>query len=261
MVCNKCGSYNEEGNKICLMCGSNLTDKQPGVTQGLNPTVNSAQDYIQNSVQDQMYNSMRNPIQNSMPNSIRPKKSSKGLLLIVVGVIAAGVFFALFMFFAFFGLRVDKDEKISQMSSKKSFNDYEIAGGWNSIEEDGTYWKFEDGQYWWYKSYDDLDDNYWHGNVELYTGKEGLELAGYDESKVEEIVDRSEGKIDEEDIYTLVCTPTKVITGGIDKSDTNIPEGQTLTYVWILVEYSDGIEAQVLDLLQSDVSYYLKIKE
>lgn len=137
-----------------------------------------------------------------------------------------------------------------------------INGGWRILSDSETYWKVENGEFWWYKSVNDLNDNYWYGTTQILTGRAGLTVAGIDESILDRIVSNSSGKVTENDVYTVVYTPTKIISGGVDKSDTNIPPGTTWTYVWILVDHeTEGIEAQVLNTETYDTSYYVKITD
>ena len=133
-----------------------------------------------------------------------------------------------------------------------------INGGWKNIETD-NYWVFKKNEFWWYKSSDDLSDNYWYGTVDVLKGKSGLEFAGLSGSKVDSIINQSDGKVTESDIYTLVLTPKKIISGGVDKSDVNIPDGTTWTYIWIVVDNEeDGIYGQVLNMQSYETSYYEK---
>lgn len=137
-----------------------------------------------------------------------------------------------------------------------------VNGGWRNLSDSETYWKFKNGQFWWYKSVNDLNDNYWYGTTQILTGKAGLTAAGIDESKLDVIVSNSSGKVTVNDVYTIICTPTKIISGGADKSDTNIPVGTTWKYVWILVDHgTEGIEAQVFNMGSYDTSYYVKIAD
>ena len=137
-----------------------------------------------------------------------------------------------------------------------------INGGWRILDDSEEYWEFKNGEFWWYKSVDDLNDNYWYGTTNILTGKEGFKVAGLEESKVDNIISRSGGVITQNDIYTIVLTPTKIISGGIDKSSTNIPDGTKWTYVWILVNHDkEGIEAQVFNSSNSDTSYYVKLND
>lgn len=166
------------------------------------------------------------------------------------------------------------DDLYNSLNSLRNWNRYSelrtgnlgkvksINGGWRILSDSETYWKFENGQFWWYKSVNDLNDNYWYGTTQVLTGKAGLTVAGIDESKLDTIVSNSSGNVIVNDVYTIVCTPTKIISGGVDKSDTNIPEGTTWTYVWILVDHgAEGIEAQVLNTGNYDTSYYVKIAD
>ena len=137
-----------------------------------------------------------------------------------------------------------------------------IDGGWRILDNSETYWKFEDGQFWWYKSLNELNDNYWYGTTQIVTGKSGFKIAGIDENKLDNIISKSSGKITENDIYTIVCTPNKIIYNGVDESNTNIPVGTTWTYVWILIDHgAEGIEAQVFNAETYDTSYYVKLED
>ena len=50
----------------------------------------------------------------------------------------------------------------------------EIEGGWRVLADTESYWKFEDDKFWWYKSVNDLDDNYWYGSTKIITGLKGV---------------------------------------------------------------------------------------
>ena len=125
-----------------------------------------------------------------------------------------------------------------------------------------VYWEFKNGKFYFYKSVNDLTDNYWYGTTKILTGKKGFKSIGLDEDKIDNIVSKSNGLVSYNDIYTIICTPTKIISGGVDKSDTNIPKDFKLNYVWIIVDHGeDGIEAQVMDIDSYDTSYYVKISD
>lgn len=137
-----------------------------------------------------------------------------------------------------------------------------ITGGWRLLGNSESYWEFKNGNFWWYKSVNNLNDNYWYGTTQIVTGKKGLKLAGLDESKVDSIVSSSNRKVTANDIYTMILTPTKIISGGVDKSSTNIPQNTTWTYIWILIDHgSEGIEAQVMNVKTYETSYYFKLKD
>lgn len=169
---------------------------------------------------------------------------------------------------------IQDDELYDMIDSMRNWNMYSdlrqgnlgkvsnISGGWRKLEESEEYWVFRNGEFWWYQSVNDLNDNYWYGTTQILTGKEGLSKAGLDESKVDTIFSNSNGKINATDIYTMILTPQKIISGGVDKSSTNIPEGTTWTYIWILVDHgNEGIEGQVLNMQTYYASYFVKLED
>lgn len=137
-----------------------------------------------------------------------------------------------------------------------------ITGGWRILEDSEEYWEFSGGQFFWYKSINNKNDNYWQGTVQILYGKEGLKSVGLDESKVDSIIAQSNGKVTSTDIYALSLTPTKIISGGVDKTSTNLPAGTKWKRVWILVNHgAEGIEAQTIDLDTAQTTYYVKVKD
>lgn len=151
---------------------------------------------------------------------------------------------------------VYKSVRSGELGKKKA-----IEGGWrilsNSSEE---YWTFKNGEFYYYKSVNDLNDNYWSGTYKKYTGKEGASKVGIEASKIDSIVAKNKD-IKEKDIYTLILTPKKIISGGVDKSSTNVTGGDW-QLVWILVDHGkEGIEGQQLNVKSADTSYFVKIKD
>lgn len=172
---------------------------------------------------------------------------------------------------------IEDDELGEMLDSMSNWNRYSelrsgtlgkkanINGGWRILSDSEQYWEFKDGKFWWYKSVNDLNDNYWYGTTEIKTGLVGLKSIGLDETNLKRVLSMGNGKIGEKDIYTVICKPTKIISDGEDKSSTNIPEDSEWKYVWIIVNHGDeGIEGQVADYNGSftiDTSYYVKIKD
>ena len=64
----------------------------------------------------------------------------------------------------------------------------------------------------------DLDDNYYYGTYEVYSGKEGTSKVGISDDKVDQIVKNSSGVVSENDIKTVVFKVTKAVIDGEDKS-------------------------------------------
>lgn len=137
----------------------------------------------------------------------------------------------------------------------------DINGGWRTLSNSETYWVFKNGEFWWYKSINDLNDNYWYGKTRILTGKSGLKEVGLDEEKVDYIVANANGKVSANNIYTIIFTPLQIISGGIDKSSTNIT-GDTWHMVWIIVDHgTEGLEAQMLNVKTAEMSYLVKLSD
>ena len=166
------------------------------------------------------------------------------------------------------------DELYNYLDSMSNWNRYaelrtgdlgkvkDINGLWRILAESEMSWKFENGEFWLYESYKDTDDNYWYGTTEIMTGKEGLLSAGLDPDKLDKMMLQSNGQVTEDDVYIIICTPTKIISDGVDKSDTNIPEGTTLDFIWVLVDHGEeGIEAQIGNITTGQIYYFVKIAD
>lgn len=138
----------------------------------------------------------------------------------------------------------------------------DLEGGWRVLADTESYWKFEDDKFWWYKSVYDLDDNYWYGTTEIYTGKEGFRRANINADKLDEIISKSKGSLTEKDIYTVICTPTKMIENDMDKSNEKITKQIEWTYVWIVCNHGkEGIEGQMINMETATPLYYVKVED
>ena len=112
------------------------------------------------------------------------------------------------------------------------------------------------GEYWYYKSYEDRSDNYWYGKYDLLKGKDGIDAFGLNSSSV-----GANSDVPEDNYYAVTLYPEQIISGGVDKSDTNIPEGMELKYVWVVIDHGDeGIEGQLLDLNGATYDTYEYVK-
>ena len=148
-----------------------------------------------------------------------------------------------------------KTARSGDLGSKKT-----IEGGWRILANSEEYWTFKNGEFYYYKSVNDLNDNYYQGTYKVYTGKEGAKKIGIDPSKIDSIVAKNKG-IKETDIYALILTPKKIISGGEDKSSTNLGS-EDWHFEWILVDHGkEGIEGQMLNVKTTDTGYYVKIKD
>lgn len=137
----------------------------------------------------------------------------------------------------------------------------DINGGWLTLSDAASYWEFKNGEFWWYKSKDVKNDNYWYGTTKILTGKEGLKEVGLDESKVDYITANAGEKVTSDNIYTIIMTPTKIISGGVDKSSTNI-DGNDWHMVWIIVDHgNEGLEAQTINVKTAETTYLVKVSD
>ena len=84
---------------------------------------------------------------------------------------------------------------------------------------------------------------------------------GLTEENLKNVLSSANGKVSQNDIYAIICTPTKLISDGQDKSST-ISEEAKLKEVWIVINHNDeGIEGQTLNLNTYGTSYYVKIED
>lgn len=132
-----------------------------------------------------------------------------------------------------------------------------IVGSWKILNDSKEYFEFNANDFYYYKDYTDLSDNYYYGTYEVYTGKTGTAKVGVSDDKVDSLITNSNGKITENDIKTIIFKPTKLIASGEDKSS-NIKNNE-IKYIWIFVDHgSEGIEGQVLNISEGNTLYFVK---
>ena len=59
-----------------------------------------------------------------------------------------------------------------------------IQGTWEIDTGSGAGYKFVDDKFMWLKSIENVNDNYWYGDVEYYKGAEAMEIAGLTEEEL-----------------------------------------------------------------------------
>ena len=89
-----------------------------------------------------------------------------------------------------------------------------IQGTWEIDTGSGAGYKFVDDKFMWLKSIENVNDNYWYGDVEYYNGAEAMEIAGLTE---EELKSSLPG-LKPENIFVTKLDPEKIITDGEDKT-------------------------------------------
>ena len=146
----------------------------------------------------------------------------------------------------------DTEDSVQVTSGYDADDISRIYGGWESV----SYYEFrEDGTYGWYKSSEDLDDNYYSGTVSVLKGYDACEHLGITFDKVLTVIENSEGTVGLDDIYCITCYPTYLVSGGIDKSDT-LGGG----YYDLLFVITGEDSAQGLNMGNYDTYYFTKIK-
>ena len=113
----------------------------------------------------------------------------------------------------------------------------------------------EDGTYGWYKSSENMSDNYYSGSISVLKGYEACEHLGITMDKVLTVVANSEGTVGLDDIYCITCSPTYLVSNGIDKSDTLGGNSYDLLFV-VTGEKS----AQATNMGNYDTYFFTKIK-
>ena len=150
-----------------------------------------------------------------------------------------------------------KDIREAHNNGKK----VKLEGEWIILSDSETAWEFKNGEFWFYKSYNDKKDNYWYGTYEYKTGKEGLKLIGIDESRMENILYQGNGTVTEDSVYGIVLHPKKIYADGEDKSETNM-SGKDWHYVWIIVNHgSEGLEGQIGNVDTAVEQFYIKSRD
>lgn len=131
-----------------------------------------------------------------------------------------------------------------------------IQGTWEIDTGSGAGYKFVDDKFMWLKSIENVNDNYWYGDVEYYNGAEAMEIAGLTE---EELKSSLPG-LKPENIFVTKLDPEKIITDGEDKTATNMNDQTLWTRLWLIEENEDSVAAVVFDLETFSMESYTKVK-
>ena len=115
--------------------------------------------------------------------------------------------------------KITKSEYQELSEEKTSSIKEDIEGEY--LSDGGTYYVFTTNEFYWYKDKDVKDDNYWYGTKKLYTYKETKEIDDTVYTDMGEIMEQ--GNYEEDEIFFLKLIPSKLISSGVDKSDTITP--------------------------------------
>ena len=131
-----------------------------------------------------------------------------------------------------------------------------IQGTWEIDTGSGAGYKFVDDKFMWLKTIENVNDNYWYGDVEYYNGAEAMDIAGLTE---EELKSSLPG-LKPENIFVTKIDPEKIITDGEDKTATNMNDQTLWTRLWLIEENEDSVAAVVFDLETFSMESYTKVK-
>ena len=130
-----------------------------------------------------------------------------------------------------------------------------LQGTWEIDTGSGAGYKFDGNEFWWLKSIEDFNDNYWYGEVEIYSGADAMEIAGL---TGEELQSSLPG-IKPENIFVTKLDPEKIITDGEDKTATNMSDQTLWNRLWLIEENEANVVAVVIDLETFSMENYTKI--
>jgi hypothetical protein len=137
-----------------------------------------------------------------------------------------------------------------------------LEGGWRYLGTAKEYYTFRNGEFYWYKDVDNKEDNYYYGTYTFVKGVEGISSLGITSERIDAFKKNLDPNISDDMIYSLVLTPSKLVSNGIDKSNTDTKGGVTWLSVWVLVDHGvDGIEAQVYHADDNQTAYYVKLED
>ena len=130
-----------------------------------------------------------------------------------------------------------------------------IQGTWEIDTGSGAGYKFVDDKFMWLKSIENVNDNYWYGDVEYYNGAEAMDIAGLTEEELQS----SLPGLKPENIFVTKLDPEKIITDGEDKTATNMNDQTLWTRLWLIEENEDNVVAVVFDLETFSMESYTKV--
>lgn len=128
---------------------------------------------------------------------------------------------------------VDKlDFNDNNIKEEKQTLTTDIIGSWQS-SHNGLFVFNKDNSFYWYNSYDNLQDNYYRGTFNYKTGTEALNEMGYTE---EEFKKEFGSDVKLENIYSINLKPDFVFMSGINITSVELNENETWWYLLILKE-------------------------
>lgn len=121
------------------------------------------------------------------------------------------------------------DEKLKTLKGEIKLTN-NITGSWKS-SNNGLFVFNKDNSFYWYNSFNNLQDNYYKGTYNYKTGQEALDEMGFTE---EELKKEYDGKIKPENVYSINLKPTSVQKNKIDITSVELNENETWWYILLI---------------------------
>ena len=139
----------------------------------------------------------------------------------------------LFLFSGCFSVTFPDEQINVETGTQKLRKD--ISGNW--VAQSNVCFQFNtDGTFNWYKSYDDMNDNYYTFTYDVINSREAINALELDYSDVNTIIINSEGKISYDDFFYIKTYPTYAIVDGVEKSESEL---ENLNYEFLFIKVSD----------------------
>ncbi len=292
MFCTNCGKQLEPGTKFCTSCGTKvenvLNGVNPNVVEESTPT-NTSDGMVVMPTNANINNNYVAP-----PAPVQKTKDVKSTISLIIGIVAIilSLFLNIFMIpLSIVGLilgMISKEKGGKKIASiilnvisiiipivilslyivykddVQSFIDKNTSSIVETTDDLKGNWKATDGsdyyvitgsKFYWYKSYYDLTDNYWYGDIKYYHGEDEFKKIGFSEESLEKLKTYESTSANLDNSYLVVFTPKQIISGGVDKTSTNLIEGTTWKYIWLI----NDNKAFVYNSENSDFGYYEKV--
>ena len=131
-----------------------------------------------------------------------------------------------------------------------------LQGTWEIDTGSGAGYKFVEDKFMWLKSIENVNDNYWYGDVEYYNSTEAMEMAGLTDDELQS----SLPGLNPKNIFVTKLDNEKIITDGEDKTATNMNDQTLWTRLWLIEEKEDNVVAVVIDLETFSMENYTKVE-
>lgn len=83
-----------------------------------------------------------------------------------------------------------------------------------------------------------------------------MEIAGITDEELR----RTMPGFDRENLFVTKLIPEKIISGGKDKTATNMDDQTSWTLLWVTEENEDNVSALMIDLVSFDMWTYIKVE-